>query len=57
MGSGLGSVSNAGLVQAVGGVLQIIESAGLSISTQAIALQDVESAWSQEDSSRLVFTV
>lgn len=57
MGSGLGSVSNAGLVQAVGGVLRIIESAGLSISTQAVALQEVENAWTREDSSRVVFTV
>jgi NADPH:quinone reductase-like Zn-dependent oxidoreductase len=57
MGSGLGSVSNAGLVQAVGGVLRAISTAGLSIAAEAVALQDVESAWLNESSSRLVFTV
>nr|WP_172690165.1 zinc-binding alcohol dehydrogenase family protein [Pseudomonas fluorescens]ASI38217.1 Putative alcohol dehydrogenase [Pseudomonas fluorescens] len=57
MGSGLGSVSNAGLVHAVGGVLRAISTAGLSIAAEAVALQDVESAWRNESSSRLVFTV
>lgn len=57
MGSGLGSVSNAGLVQAVGGVLRAISTAGLSIAAEAVALQNVESAWMKDNSSRLVFTV
>jgi NADPH:quinone reductase-like Zn-dependent oxidoreductase len=57
MGSGLGSVSNAGLVQAVGGVLRAIGSAKLTITTEAVALQDVESAWLRQDPARLVFTV
>lgn len=57
MGSGLGSVSNAGLVQAVGGVLRAISTAGLSIAAEAVPLKDVESAWQREGASRLVFTV
>lgn len=57
MGSGLGSVSNAGLVQAVGGVLRAISSAKLSIATEAVALADVESAWVRQDPARLVFRV
>lgn len=57
MGTGLGSVSHAGLVEAVGGVLRSISSAGLSIATEALPLMQVESAWKREGTSRLVFTL
>lgn len=57
MGSGLGSVSNAGLVEAVGGVLRAISTAGLSIAAEAIPLKNVGSVWMKEGSSRLVFIV
>ncbi|WPN44554.1 zinc-binding alcohol dehydrogenase family protein [Pseudomonas sp. P8_241] len=57
MGSGLGSVSHAGLVEAVGGVLRAINSAGLSIAAEAVPLAEVESAWQREGTSRLVFTL
>jgi len=57
MGSGLGSVSHGGLVEAVGGVLRAINSAGLSIAAEAVPLTEVESAWQREGTSRLVFTL
>lgn len=57
MGSGLGSVSNAGLVQAVGGVLNAIGPAGLTIDAHAVPLSEVESAWTEEGPSRVVFTL
>nr|WP_180205976.1 zinc-binding alcohol dehydrogenase family protein [Pseudomonas sp. SbOxS1]NYU06178.1 zinc-binding alcohol dehydrogenase family protein [Pseudomonas sp. SbOxS1] len=57
MGSGLGSVSHAGLVRAVGGVLRAVGSAGLSIATEAVPLDAVQSTWQREGASRLVFTL
>lgn len=57
MGTGLGSVSHAGLVEAVGGVLRAISGAGLSIATEAVELAQVEHVWQQESGSRVVFTL
>jgi hypothetical protein len=37
--------------------LRAIGSANLTIATEAVALQDVESAWLRQDPARLVFTV
>jgi hypothetical protein len=57
MGSGLGSVSNEGLVRAVAGVLHAVSPAGLRIDTQTARLADVESAWTSDAERRLVFTL
>ena len=56
-GSGLGSVSHAGLVRAVGGVLEAIGPAGLSIDATARPLAEVETAWHDAGQGRLVFTL
>jgi NADPH:quinone reductase-like Zn-dependent oxidoreductase len=57
MGSGLGSVSNEGLVHAVAGVLHAVSRAGLHIDAQTARLADVESAWMSDAARRLVFTL
>lgn len=54
---GPGSVSHAGLVRAVGGVLGAIGSAGLTIATVAVPLEVVQREWQREGASRLVFTL
>lgn len=56
-GSGLGSVSNVGLVHAIGEVLKAVEPAGLVIDTVSEPLSNVATAWHRNDSARLVFTV
>ena len=56
MGSGLGSVSNAGLVRAAGGVFSAVSRAGLVIETKTVSLASVESEWTGESSARVVFT-
>lgn len=57
MGSGLGSVSNAGLVRAVGDVLGAVKEAGLAIATESAPLAHVASEWTRETTRRLVFHV
>lgn len=57
MGSGLGSLSNAGLVRVVGQLLTAVPVAGLTIDAEAVPLADVESAWGRATGSRLVFTL
>ena len=57
LGSGLGSVSPARLVQVVGKVLAAVVPAGLRIDVDAVPLTDVESAWSRKDGDRIVFTL
>lgn len=57
MGSGLGSISNADLVKIVGQLLNAIAPAGLKVEAQAVALDQVEEAWSRSTSERIVFTV
>jgi len=55
-GSGLGSVSNAGLIQSIGKVLQWVEPAGLKIATKAIPLARVHEAWQESGTERVVLT-
>jgi NADPH:quinone reductase-like Zn-dependent oxidoreductase len=55
-GSGLGSLSHAGLLRAVAGVFAAIGSAGLAVATNAVPLQRVETAWMTSSPDRLVFT-
>ena len=56
-GSGLGSVSNEGLVKVVGQLLQAIEPAGLKVDAQAVPLSAVEASWQRSAAERIVFTV
>lgn len=56
-GSGLGSVSNVGLVTAIGEVFNAVTPAGLSIDTAAEPLSGVESAWLLPGRERRVFTL
>ncbi len=57
MGSGLGSVSNIGLLRAIGSVLQAVVSGGFSIDAVAVPLAEVETAWLRESAARVVFEV
>ena len=58
LGSGLGSVSHAQLVAAIGAMLQAAIPAGLMIDTETAPLSDVETAWTRgTGEKRLVFTI
>ncbi|HEY4303486.1 MAG TPA: zinc-binding alcohol dehydrogenase family protein [Gemmatimonadaceae bacterium] len=57
IGSGLGSVSHPGLVSAVGEMLHAVRPAGLQVDAEPAPLSDVESAWEEERSTRLVLTM
>ncbi len=57
LGSGLGSVSNAALLRAIGALLQAVVPAGLTIAADAAPLADVETAWAADRGGRLVLTV
>lgn len=57
LGSGLGSVSNAKLVQCVAALMHAITPAGLRIDARAVPLTEVESVWSRDADARMVFTL
>jgi NADPH:quinone reductase-like Zn-dependent oxidoreductase len=58
LGSGLGSVSNLGLIRSIAALMQAIGPAQLKIDAEAVPLRDVESAWAaKEGSGRIVFTL
>lgn len=58
MGSGLGSVSEAGLIASVGELLQAAAQNDLSIPFRQRPLHEVETAWPEDDSRcRTVFTL
>ena len=58
MGSGIGSVLLAGLVRAIGGLLQAIVPGGFQIAATPVPLSEVEQAWPKDDSiRRTVFLV
>lgn len=57
LGSGLGSISNEGLVKIVGKLLHAIGPAGLKIDAEAVALRDVATAWNRHSAERIVFTL
>jgi NADPH:quinone reductase-like Zn-dependent oxidoreductase len=57
MGSGLGSVSNAALLGVIGELMKAIVPGGLTISTEAVPLREVGSAWGKGSGDRIVFTV
>jgi NADPH:quinone reductase-like Zn-dependent oxidoreductase len=56
-GSGLGSVSNLGLIRSIAALMQAIEPAKLKIEASAVPLREVESAWQGDGSARIVFTI
>ncbi|MGP8259426.1 MAG: quinone oxidoreductase family protein [Acidobacteriaceae bacterium] len=58
MGSGLGSLSAAAIVQALTEMYETAASAGLKIETESVPLSEVESAWGRTESGRrMVFMV
>jgi NADPH:quinone reductase-like Zn-dependent oxidoreductase len=57
MGSGIGSIPFAKLIEAIRGVLTAATSGGFEIATATVPLKEVERAWTENDSkSRIVFT-
>lgn len=57
MGSGLGSLSHAQLLSATAAMLDAVRHAQLTIAATARPLADVENAWQETGSARLVFTL
>ena len=58
MGSGLGSLSAAAILESLQRMYEVAASTGLKIETEAIPLADVEAAWGRAESGRrMVFTV
>ncbi|MEF0942136.1 zinc-binding dehydrogenase [Rhizobium sp. BR 362] len=58
VGSGIGSISVDGLVQAVGKLLRATTPAGFTVAAKPVPLSDVERAWPEDDSARrTVFTM
>jgi len=55
-GSGLGSISNEGLIQSICKLLQWVRPAGLQIATKSIPLDQVAEAWLQDGPERIVLT-
>ncbi len=57
MGSGIGSIPLAGLVQAIAALLQATLPCGFEIATKPVPLSEVEQAWPEDNSARrTVFT-
>lgn len=56
-GSGLGSISNAQIVEIVGKTLRAARGAGFRITTEAVPLADVQAAWAHARAERLVLTL
>jgi NADPH:quinone reductase-like Zn-dependent oxidoreductase len=57
MGSGLGSVSNAGLLRSIASVFAALAAGKVSIEFDAVPLADVEKTWAAKSADRVVFTV
>lgn len=57
MGSGLGSVSTPGLLNAIGVVLQAFVPQGFKISADPVPLAEVDIAWASQTADRIVFTM
>ena len=58
MGSGLGSLSAAAIVEALEAMFEAAASTGLKIETEVAPLSEVETAWGQAESGRrMVFTL
>jgi NADPH:quinone reductase-like Zn-dependent oxidoreductase len=57
MGSGLGSVSNAGLLRSIAGLMKAMIPGKFLIEFQAVPLSQVETAWTGGADGRIVFTL
>jgi len=58
MGSGLGSLSAAAIVDALTEMFEVAASTGLKIETESVPLSEVETAWGRAESGRrVVFTI
>jgi NADPH:quinone reductase-like Zn-dependent oxidoreductase len=58
MGSGVGSVSRAALVQSISSVFKAVEPAGLKVATKVVPLSQVEDVWETASGKpRVVFTI
>jgi hypothetical protein len=58
MGSGLGSLSAAAIVESLRRMYEVAAMAGLKIETEAVPLADVEAAWGRAESGlRMVFVI
>ena len=58
MGSGLGSLSAAAIVESLKKMYEVAASTGLKIETEAVPLSEVETAWGRAESGRrMVFTI
>jgi NADPH:quinone reductase-like Zn-dependent oxidoreductase len=55
-GSGIGSVSLAGLLESIAGVFAAARAADLTLPIRSVPLAEVEQAWSLDDEKRTVFT-
>jgi NADPH:quinone reductase-like Zn-dependent oxidoreductase len=55
MGSGLGSVSYAGLIRSISGLMSAIVPGRFRIEAEPVPLSEVETAWSREASGRIAF--
>jgi NADPH:quinone reductase-like Zn-dependent oxidoreductase len=58
MGSGLGSLSAAAIIESLKKMYEVAASTGLKIDTEVVPLAEVESAWTRAESGRrMVFTI
>jgi NADPH:quinone reductase-like Zn-dependent oxidoreductase len=57
LGSGLGSVTSPGIVDAAGQVFQAIGAANLAIETEGFDLAQVGEVWGRETTARIVFKI
>jgi NADPH:quinone reductase-like Zn-dependent oxidoreductase len=57
MGSGLGSVSNEGLIRCIDALMHAIVPSKLTIDVDPVPLPDVEKAWESAEERRIVFTI
>lgn len=57
LGSGLGSVSDAHLLEAIAGVMEAASMAQISIEAESRPLQEVERAWTVKGDARMVITI
>lgn len=58
MGSGIGSVGRAALLQGIRSVFEAVGPAGLSVATRVVPLAEVESVWEKAGAKpRVVFTI
>lgn len=57
MGSGLGSVSFAGLIRSIGDLMRAIVPGKFKIEGEPVPLSEVEAAWNRDSSGRIAFVV